>query len=151
MLSSEPILVFLVPLRSAWSAKSWVTVCNLLERTLRSICNQTLPSFHVLIVCHDRPILSDQYNNTEYVEVDYPAPKQPISVSDGDLDKARKLWTGIQYAQKFANPYLMFMDADDCVSKNIVEFIAQQPQSNGWYISKGYQYREGSWLIQYRK
>ncbi|MEP0916927.1 glycosyltransferase family 2 protein [Leptolyngbya sp. DQ-M1] len=146
------MLVFIIPLRSAQSSKSWEKVSKLLERTLRSICHQTSTEYHVIILCHDRPILQDDYAQVEFVEVDFPAPNQASSIAERRIDKNRKLWTGIHHAAKnFKDAHLMIMDADDCIHKNLAAFVAQHPQANGWYFSQGYQYQEGSWLIRHRK
>ncbi|NJR49051.1 MAG: hypothetical protein HC780_05215 [Leptolyngbyaceae cyanobacterium CSU_1_3] len=45
----------------------------------------------------------------------------------------------------------MFVDSDDCISKNIAEFVSQNQDCNGWFLSTGYQYREGSRFIRYIK
>ncbi|MGG6269231.1 glycosyltransferase family A protein [Leptolyngbya sp. AN03gr2] len=145
------MLVFIIPLRSVRSAKSWETVSKLLERTLRSICNQTSSDFRVVVVCHERPVLQGHYPQVEYIEVDFQAPTQASSINERRIDKNRKLWIGIHHAAKFKGAYLMPMDSDDCISKNLVAFVTQHSETNGWYFSQGYQYQEGSALIRYRK
>jgi hypothetical protein len=46
----------------------------------------------------------------------------------------------------------MFVDADDCVSKKLVNFVNQNSQSkcSGWFIERGYEYKDGSKYILLR-
>ncbi|MGL4501671.1 MAG: hypothetical protein ACRC2M_21545, partial [Planktothrix sp.] len=45
----------------------------------------------------------------------------------------------------------MSVDADDCISKNIAEFVNKNPEKNGWYVDQGYEYDEGSSKIAVKK
>lgn len=41
----------------------------------------------------------------------------------------------------------MKVDADDCVSKHVAEFVEQNHQCNGWFVNKGYLYEHGSQFV----
>jgi len=45
----------------------------------------------------------------------------------------------------------MPVDADDCLSKHLAEFVNRNSHCNGWFINKGYEYQEGSRLIYLRQ
>ena len=45
----------------------------------------------------------------------------------------------------------MAVDADDCISKNLATFIKQHPNSNGWFVNKGYKYKEASKYIYIKR
>ncbi|MGD1921616.1 MAG: hypothetical protein ACFCAD_23620, partial [Pleurocapsa sp.] len=48
--------------------------------------------------------------------------------------------------------HVMFVDADDCISNRIVDFVNQQDSNcNGWYCDQGYEYEEGKDTIFLRQ
>ena len=49
------------------------------------------------------------------------------------------LWRALSYRPT----HVMVLDADDCVSNRLARLVAEHPDANGWYIAKGYFYREG--------
>jgi hypothetical protein len=156
------MLIFIIPVKSQKITKSWELLSRLLDRTLKSICNQTCPNFQVVVVCNQKPNVRFMHPNIHYVEVDFPAP-QPIpqdqkemvgydyirslDIANKNADKSRKILTGIAFAAKLNPSHLMVVDADDCVSCRLAEFVHQNPNYDGWVMRKGYMYREGSNLL----
>ncbi|WP_083602271.1 hypothetical protein [Hydrococcus rivularis] len=138
------MLVFVIPLKSPQVSRSWERVCQLFERTVRSACNQTSPNFHVIVVCHEKPNIEFTHPKITYLEVDFPLPKETNPVARGDTDKGRKILKGLIYAAQFSPSHTMAVDADDCVSQHLAEFVEQYPQNNGWYVSRGYKYQENT-------
>jgi len=110
------------------------------------VCNQSSSEFRVIVVCHERPKVQFHHPSITYVEVDFaiPVPRDDTDMESKDTDKSRKIWTGLVHAQQFNPSHIMFVDADDCVSKHLAEFISKNTRHAGWFISKGYQYRDGS-------
>jgi len=53
--------------------------------------------------------------------------------------------------ESFEPSYIMPVDADDCLSKHLAEFVNRNSHCNGWFINKGYEYQEGSRLIYLRQ
>lgn len=145
------MLVFIVPLKSKEVSKSWNRVTNLFERTVRSICNQTSSNFRVVVVCHQRPDIEFHHPHVTYLEVDFLPPKEVDAFSRGHTDKGRKILKGLSYAEKFAPSHTMAVDADDCISKHLAEFVNQYPDCNGWVINKGYKYQDGSNFIYIKR
>lgn len=143
------MLVFIIPLKSPQIAKSWDLVCKLFERCIKSVCNQASPNFRVIVVCHEIPKIKFSHSHIHYIEVDFPIPGQDIK--SRDADKAQKILAGFSYAKKFNPSHVMVVDADDCVSKRLADFVNQHPQSNGWFLTKGYIYQENSNLIFRRR
>ena len=41
----------------------------------------------------------------------------------------------------------MVVDADDCINQNIAKFVEENLDCDGWYIKKGYVYKEGKKYI----
>ena len=143
------MLVFVIPLKSSKVSKSWELVSKLFERTLKSVCNQTSPDFRVIVVCHEKPQIEFNHPNITYIEVDFPIPGQDLKSKT--LDKGGKILWGLFHARQFNPSHTMIVDADDCVSKRLAEFVNQNPQSNGWFVNKGYVYQAGSKFIYLRR
>ncbi|MGY6529033.1 MAG: glycosyltransferase family A protein [Cyanobacterium sp.] len=145
------MLVFIVPLKSEKVCKSWDRVSQLLERTLKSICNQTSSHFKVLVVCHEKPIITFSHPDVEYIPMTYDIPEHPNRIVKGLTDKGRKVLRGIVEAKKFNPTHVMFVDADDCVSSKLASFVEKHPSCNGWYFSNGYKYLEGEPYIYIKR
>ncbi|WP_199314308.1 glycosyltransferase family A protein [Planktothrix sp. FACHB-1365] len=143
------VLLFVIPLKSSKVSKSWELVSKLVERTLKSICNQTSPDFRVIVVCHEKPQIEFNHPNISYIEVDFPIPEQDLKSKR--LDKGRKILWGLIEGRQFNPSHTMIVDADDCVSKHLAGFVNQNPQNNGWFVNKGYVYQPGSKFIYLRR
>jgi hypothetical protein len=142
------MLIFIVPLKSKEVSKSWANTCQLLERSLYSICNQTDLRFKVIVVCSTRPEIQFDHPNIEYLEVDFDVPK---TYSEKELDKGRKVVRGLLYARDFSPSHIMVVDADDCISCNLVKYVNENSNASGWVLNNGYVYQEDSHFIYYRK
>ncbi|MEH1891960.1 MAG: glycosyltransferase family A protein [Nostoc sp.] len=145
------MLVFVIPLKSAKVSNSWERVTQLFERCIKSVCNQTSPNFRVIVVCHEKPKIEFTHPHLTYIIVDFSPPNETDPVANGDTDKGRKILKGLIYARQFSPTHTMTVDADDCVSKELAKFIQQHPDSNGWFINKGYKYQEGSNYIYIKR
>lgn len=87
-------------------------------------------------------------SHVTYVQVDFPIPG-PDFVSK-DRDKMLKMQIGLQHAKALKASHVMFVDADDCVSKRLTEYVKQNPIKNGWFFSKGFDYQENIMRLRYR-
>lgn len=142
------MLVFVIALKSQKISTSWQIVSSLFERCVRSICNQTSQDFQIVVVCHEKPNIKFNHPKIDYIEVDFPIPEGDIISKR--LDKGHKLLKGLAYAEKFSPSHVMIVDADDCISKHIAEYAIENPDSQGWFIKKGYVYKEGSRFVYLR-
>ncbi len=145
------MIVFIVPIKSPSVCNSWSRLCQLFERCVASICNQTSPNFKVIVVCHRIPEISFKSSYVEYIEVNF---SPPILDSDfgqvqgpGDIDKARKIRVGLEAIQHLNATHIMVVDADDCINQDLAAFVDQNIQCVGWYFKQGYVYLEGSWIL----
>lgn len=145
------MLVFVIPLKSKEVCQSWQRVSKLLERTLKSVCNQTSPEFQVIVVCHQQPDIQFTHPNITYIEMDYPIPHHKNRIVKGLTDKGRKVLKGLVYAKKFNPSHTMLVDADDCVSKNLAAFVNRNLNANGWYFNKGYKYLDGDEFVYIKR
>ena len=143
------MLVFIIPVKSPQLSKSWDHVSKLFERCIRSVCNQTSANFRVIVVCHEKPQIEFSHPHITYIEVDFPPPA-PDGKSKG-IDKLRKILLGLNYARQLNPSHAMNVDADDCVSKHLAKLVEQNPQSNGWFVDKGYVYEDGSKILYFKR
>lgn len=65
------------------------------------------------------------------------------------VDKARKLEVGFRWALEKSPSYVMPMDADDLVDRNLVDFAVQRNEGNGYYVAKGFAHKPSRrWCIE---
>lgn len=146
-------MVFIIPVKSAVISPSWSRFSKLFERCVRSVCQQTDQDFKVVVVCNEKPIVTFEHKNIHYLNVDFPPPTDEVSKvftglhSAKEADKSKKILAGLEYANRFETSHIMVVDADDCISNNIVSFVKNHPETDGWYSNMGYVYREGSGII----
>lgn len=143
------MLAFIIPLKSSQVSGSWDLVCKLFERTLKSVCNQTSSEFMVIVVCHEKPDIAFTHPQVTYVEVDLPLPG--AEYASKEKDKMCKMLAGLIQADKMNASHVMFVDADDCVSKHLAEYVSKNIEGNGWFIDKGYEYREDVGRLKARR
>lgn len=151
------MLAFIVPLKSSRISNNWPRTCQLLERCLRAVCNQTSQNFRVIVVCNERPCIRLTHPHLHYVEVDFPPPlpdpdeartggyeySRSNDIARKNADKAHKIAVGLDYAARFDPTHSMVVDADDCVSCRLAAFVEQNPNGGGWYFQQGYFHTEG--------
>lgn len=135
------MLVFLIPFKSARAAAAWDRACRLLQRTVASACAQTSPSFRVVVGCHERPDGDFSHPALEFVEAGHPPPS-PADPDDLRTDKRLKLLAALRRAREYAPDHVMFLDADDLVSRRLAAYSAAHPRAHGWYLRAGYFYCE---------
>lgn len=152
------MLTFIIPVKSAQVSGSWSQFSKLFERTLKSVTNQTSDNFKVVVVCHEKPETEFEHPKVEYVHVDFEVPQlktAPKEKHDGmkEEDKSNKILAGVKHAEKYNTDFFMVVDADDCISNKIVAFVDEHGDKEqvGWYINKGYFYREGDKIISLNK
>lgn len=142
------MLTFVIPLKCKQIAKSWPKTCKLLERTLKSICQQTDADFKAVVVCQKGDDFEFSDPRIFLISVDF---KVPSSHEEKEQDKGKKIIAGLEFLKQFNPSHAMVVDADDCLDFRLVEFVNKHPDCNGWVISQGYVYQENSPFIYYRK
>ena len=146
-------MLFIIPVKSAIISPSWPRFSKLFERCLKSVCQQTDQDFKVVVVCHEKPDIEFQHPNIYYHQVHFtpPVPENDtiikLTSSAKEADKAKKILAGIEFGEQFNRPYAMVVDADDCISNQIVSFVKDHAAEPGWYFNSGYIYKEGSKVI----
>jgi hypothetical protein len=115
---TEPF-IFGIPLIARAACDDWATVEHLLDLTLRSVLAQTDGDFRVILAAHDRPACWRRVEHDPRftrLEADWPI-AAPTAAND---DGGRKKWLIKQAVREGGGGLLMFLDADDWVSRDLV-------------------------------
>ena len=143
------MLIFIMPLKSPAVCRDWSLVSRLAERSLKSVCRQTHAAFQLLLVCHRRPETDFTHPALTIIEEDFPVPGS--ANEERMADKSRKLWRGLVAARASTPAHIMFVDADDCVSRRLAGHVAEHLDAQGWYFEYGYIHDQGSrWVLRKR-
>ena len=127
---------FGIPLRSKASSSNWQNVCRLLEYTIKSTLNQTNQQFAALIAGQDEPD-TDVLNNSKVTFLKVPF-GEPARAEEYWKDQRRKRRLLLAELKARGGGYLMFLDADDLVSKKLVEFVLRDNNRVGYTITDGF-------------
>ena len=140
------MLIFLVALQSPQASRDWAHVSRLCERTLHSICRQTVDRFRVILVCNERPAGEFRHPHLTVIEEDFPLPTDKQSRM---RDKWLKIKRGLVAARALGPAHLMITDADDCVHRDLAALASAEPDVAGWNFETGYLHDAGSrWLYR---
>ena len=138
MARSDLAFSFAIPLRSRATARDWSRVCQLLDHTLQSVLRQDDGDFAILLACHDVPdIPAIADPRVTLLQTDRPV---PTNFAEQMKDKGQKKRICTAAFRKLGGGYLMFLDADDMVSRRLVRFVRGRPPSAGYIITEGYHY-----------
>jgi hypothetical protein len=143
------VLGFVIPVKSPRVATSWIEVCKLFERCLRSVCNQKTPNFRVVVVCNEIPSVQFKHNNVNFLQADLEIPENDYASKIRDREK--KVVIGLMYLKRYNPSHVMCVDADDCISNRIARYVEDFGTGNGWFIDSGYEYEEGANFVICRK
>ena len=127
---------FCIPFKPKSRCSDWSATVGLLGQTLRSLLNQTDPDFRVLIAGHDRPSLPELDDpRVSFHPVSFPEPKDG---KEGKRDQTRKTHFLAAMLKEHGGGYMMVVDSDDLVHKDIVRFVRADDNGVGYIIRAGY-------------
>lgn len=136
------MLAFVTSLRHPRNSGDYHRVEQLLDDTLRSLLRQDHDDFGIWVVGNREPARLPA--GVHYVGVDFPPPSTKTSPRTGRaavlLDKGTKLVIGLLAARSAGASHVMFVDADDFVSRRLSGLVAGDPRANGWYVERGWRY-----------
>ncbi|CAK0775085.1 conserved hypothetical protein [Gammaproteobacteria bacterium] len=143
----QPPFLFAIPLRSRLVSKDWRRICKLLSQTISSIINQTNPNFHVVVGCHELPELAIPSDpRLVFLQT---STSVPTNLQEQMDDKRRKRRLALAYLRALGGGYVMPVDADDLVSRRIVQYLRTCPPRFGYIINEGYELDYQTGLIKY--
>lgn len=150
--------------RTVWELlnNTLLSVCNQTDRNFKVVvvCNEILPLLHnsELIIPHTefvkvdfpRPGMAGRRNLCRLGNLS-PPPGDETWEEKGQfseqlivprmnirIDKGTKILTGLLAAEKYHPDYIVLLDADDFVLKDLVEYIHKHKGGDGWIMSHGY-------------
>ncbi len=129
---------FTIPLKSRDACDDWELAQANLRRTVRSIRSGAGgDSALVVVACHEQPDLGELTAGVALLSVPFPAPAERI---EGGRDKARKrrlaaAWLREQLVGE--DLYVMFLDADDLIHRDLVAHVLQQGRQS-YLVDQGY-------------
>ena len=141
------MLIFIVPLRSPKTCSNWADVSNLCNSTLRSLLRQTSPNFQIILCCNELPLNFQPHAQIFPIVEDFLIPTTWL---EGISDIHNKVKRSMIEARQFGASFIMRVDADDLVSKHLVEYTDKHQNSDGWYLRWGYIYPIGEDYIYLR-
>ncbi|MEZ0050767.1 hypothetical protein ABIA30_001765 [Mycobacterium sp. MAA66] len=137
------MLAFITTLRHPVNTADYGRAEAFLQGTLASIANQSSDEYVTIVVGNQRPSFTLP-DRTHFVEVDFPAPTGHRGPRTGMApfiwDKGTKIGVGLAAARAFAPEYVMFVDSDDFVHRDIAAFTHANPGHDGWMIARGWMY-----------
>ena len=136
------LLAFITSLRHPDNARDYLRNEYLLKQTLDSIELQTSDDY-IVVVVSNVPLSFPLPDRVKSVVVDFPPPAPPGARTSYEAvvwDKGTKIGTGLIAAREYAPDYVMIIDSDDFVHRDLVAFTSANSGSPGWYISRGWRY-----------
>lgn len=151
---------FIIPLKAKKISNDWPFTCELLNKTLDSLRNQTNEQFHIVVVGHDKPHFSKENNAiADFLECSFDIPVKKehtgeishVSHISRIVDKVQKIAEGLVYLENaYRCTYYMGLDADDLLHKELVEYVMENKNPNGYLLNKGYEYHVNYAKVVYR-
>ncbi|EXJ09018.1 hypothetical protein [Nitrincola nitratireducens] len=134
---------FGTPFLSKQVAVNWEKSVKMLNAMLASVANQSCLDFHHIIACHEIPPIKEEYKSfVTFINVNSPIPKNRAEML---ADKGyKKQAIGNYLRQKKGSTYLMLLDADDLIHRNLVDYVLKNKNPHGYLINKGYMYYFGA-------
>lgn len=134
-------LTFITSLRHPHNSYDYAAVERAFALSVASWIRQDDPRFAVVVVGNRRPPMPDD-ERLHFVPVDFAPPSQVDGPRTGIAavlrDKGTKLATGLAAARATGTRHVMFVDADDFVSRRLTGFVEQHPDAAGWTITDGW-------------
>lgn len=154
------MLGFVVAFKSKAKSKNWETDSALIRRTISSLLNQTNPDYHIYVAYSDLPDNPVEDDKVSWIQFPYSFVEME-GIEDREIfltrytlgnylpgfyDQGKKSLYASSFARKDGCSYIMSVDYDDLLSNKVAEFVnrADEKTNYGWYMDKGYVYREGN-------
>lgn len=139
------MLAFITTVRHPQNSADYGRVESLLQDTLLSLTRQSCDDHVSIIVGNRRPAFALP-DRTVFVRVDFPPPSDIQGPRTGNAsviwDKGTKTAVGLIAARDYQPEYVMPVDADDFVHRDIAAFVGAHPGRDGWVVKRGWVYSQ---------
>lgn len=127
---------FSIPFAGRRDDAGWEISCRLLGNTLRSVLRQTDPAFEVVITGHEKPALEELGDpRVTFLTAPFDKPADPSGYC---ADKRSKRKNNAIYIKERGGGYITYLDSDDLVSRNLINYIRYNGDPNGYIFKTGY-------------
>lgn len=135
-MADESIVTFCIPVLPKARAKDWDRVCLLFRQSLDSLERQTNPNLRVLVASHE----PDELPRNDNLDMRFLEATWEVDDSTGQKlrDKRRKKALLYRELRGLGGGFAMQLDADDLVSRRLVEYVLDTDDPNGYVIKSGY-------------
>ena len=134
-------LAFITTLRHPHNSNDYREVERIFSQSAASWLRQSHPDIALVVVANRRPPLPDD-PRVHYAEVDFAPPSDVNGPRTGIAavlrDKGTKNAIGVAVARALHARHVMFVDADDFISRRLSAFVAENPEAPGWTITQGW-------------
>jgi len=132
----KPIVSFVIPIAPKSRIDYWDDAMVNLNRTLRSLDNQTSDNYNIFLITTD----------TDKVELDKDYRNLYITPNRAELaefseDKDNKTRIGLECHTLMDAKFFFRLDWDDLIHREFVRYIEEHECEHGWAIQYGYFYR----------
>lgn len=130
-----PAFTFAIPVKPRAVSFDWNRVIGNLRATLDSVLASRNPDFRVLLAAHDDlDVQAD--DRVAVLPVDFAHVAEPQA---GFSDKQAKLrFIGSVLHAEGYEGYVMYLDADDLVSRRLVGYVLEDDNRHGYLLRQGY-------------
>ena len=150
------MITFIISVKHYENSHSYGTTWKLLENTLASVCNQSNDNFNVIVISNktlDAFKGNPKIKNVKFLELNWAPPATRDSWQIGNqitgevgmdqirIDRGTKHTLGLNEvlkAKSDKNHYVMFVDADDFIHRDLVKYIYENTCIDFFRIKKGY-------------
>lgn len=138
--SQVPAMIFAISLVGKQQAKSWTQTCENLKNTLQSIARSSDNRYEIWIACNDiedvdLANLASTYS-ANLLRAEQLVTQQKRRIAVLDKEKKRRLIGAALRAQGKAG-YIMFLDADDLIHKNLVAHVLNSDNRRSYIATTG--------------
>lgn len=149
------MLNFIIPVRHHLNIKDPEVQKHNLSKTLLSLANQSVNNYKIIIVANHGTLFPPLPEQCEICYVDFPpnANHDRNNQTDEEFydnvhnDIARRVHAGVIFSG--SKGFFMKVDDDDFVHKDIAKLCLENPNTDGWRITKGYMWSENSKFLYY--
>lgn len=145
------LCTFIIPLRPASTAHDWAMVSELCCQTIKSCLQNSNFRTNAIVIGHDKPLGFEslsEFFGTRLSFIDAESPPPSNSAGDAGMqDKWAKVAQGIVSLWNDMPEYFMILDADDLISKRLIDYLGQKRPPFGFIIKNGYYHRHESHFL----
>ncbi len=129
-------VAFAIPLKKPKDKQERALLDILLSLTLDSIAQQTSDDWIAVVCGHAAPRAAlERHPNTKWLKAPFPAPEDS---AQGRQDKHRKrAHIAAHLRRRHSSLYVMPLDGDDLVHRDLVSFTEENGQGAGVYFERG--------------